>query len=144
MSMLRGSIGTVKDHATPQQLWHLCIPPGADAWTAHLSLGALVANVLLRQMPGRTAAMYLAAWRDVVQRQVAKRRAAGEVLRRMERKRFQEFVRLLFRWGDAAALCKGASRLAERAAFVEAGGTKAARRRLGCFALGVRTKCGSA
>lgn len=104
MSMLRGSIGVVKDHATPQQLWHLCIAPGADAWTAHLSLGALVANVLLRQMPGRTAAMYLAAWRDVVQRQVAKRRAAGEVLRRMERKRFQEFVRLLFRWGGGGVV----------------------------------------
>ncbi|GIL80818.1 hypothetical protein Vretifemale_9869, partial [Volvox reticuliferus] len=90
MTKLRASIGSVKEYATPQQLWQLCTPPGGDPWTARLTLGALVANVLIRQMPHRTLALYLGAWRRAVALQVAKRQKAGEVLRRMEHKRFWE------------------------------------------------------
>jgi hypothetical protein len=67
---LRASIGSVKEHATPQQLWQLCTPPGGDLWSAKLTLGSLVANVLRRQLPGRTMALYLDAWRKVVALQV--------------------------------------------------------------------------
>ncbi|GFR39776.1 hypothetical protein Agub_g261 [Astrephomene gubernaculifera] len=98
VTKLRASIGSIKEHATPQQLWQLCTAPGGDPWAAKLTLGALVANVLLRQMPTRTLALYLAAWRRAVAKQVDKRQAAGEVLRRMERSRFWEYVRLLFRF----------------------------------------------
>lgn len=74
---LRASIGSVKEHATPQQLWQLCTPPGGDPWAAKLTLGALVANVLRRQMPSRTAAMYLTAWRKAVANQVRWQRRSG-------------------------------------------------------------------
>eukprot|EP00198_Chlamydomonas_reinhardtii_P000750 XP_001690085.1 predicted protein [Chlamydomonas reinhardtii] len=108
---LRASIGSVKEHATPQQLWQLCTPPGGDPWAAKLTLGALVANVLRRQMPSRTAAMYLTAWRKAVANQVVKRQAAGEVLRRMDQGRFKEYVRLLFRFWFRWAIIQVSERL---------------------------------
>ncbi len=39
--------------------------------------------------------------------QVAKRQAAGEVLGRMDRRRFREYVRLLLRCGAPPAHCPG-------------------------------------
>jgi hypothetical protein len=43
----------VRDSQSPNHLWHLCTAPGQDPWRANLSLGRLVANIILSQAPRR-------------------------------------------------------------------------------------------
>ena len=94
----------MKDHASPNELWQLCVTDSEQSWSASLSLGAIVKNIMLRQLPKRTLKAYFKAWMSYTMQLMARRRAAAMVLRRMEDLRFNAYVHMLFRWGSAGAL----------------------------------------
>ena len=50
---LKASMIDVRDSQSPNHLWQLCTAPGEDPWRATLSLGRLVANIMLSQAPRR-------------------------------------------------------------------------------------------
>ena len=51
----------VRDSQSPNHLWQLCTAPGEDPWRATLSLGRLVANIMLSQAPRRRTKVGTAA-----------------------------------------------------------------------------------
>ena len=50
---LKASMPDVRDFQSPKHLWRLCVVPGDDHWKASLSLGRLLANMLISQAPRR-------------------------------------------------------------------------------------------
>lgn len=108
---LRASVGNIKDHASPGELWQLCVAEGADPWSARLSLGSLVSNIILRQLPARTLKVYFKAWAVISSTQVAKRRAAAAVLLRMEGKRLRDLLHMMFRFWFRWAVLRASERL---------------------------------
>lgn len=111
VKMLRASVGNIKDHASPGELWQLCVAEGADPWAARLSLGSLVSNIILRQLPARTQKVHFRAWHGISATRKAKRRAAVLVLLRMENKRTRDHMHMLFRFWFRWTVLRLAERL---------------------------------